>query len=131
MKRLILSILLIGSGVLVISFFATLTGDRDFLALFLNIPLILAAPIHLLISHGGDLPVYGLWLVVGLLMIALCCLWLGHWFYRTKWGKGLLYLGGLIWGATVYVGLYFYVELETQQGTASAWVPVIFKMIAV
>ena len=131
MKRLILSLLLIVSGGVVISFFATLTGGRDFQALFFNIPLIFTAPIQLLISHGSDLPVYGVCLIVGLLMTALFSVWLGHWFYRSIWGKGLLYLGGLIWGASVYVGLYFYLQLEAQKGTASAWVPVIAKMIVV
>ncbi|GAA4650139.1 hypothetical protein GCM10023116_24220 [Kistimonas scapharcae] len=131
MKRLILSLLLIASGGVVISFFATLTGDRDFQVLFFNIPLIFTAPIQLLLSHGSDLPVYGVCMIVGLLMTALFSVWLGHWFYRSIWGKGLLYLGGLIWGATIYVGLYFYMELGAQQGSASSWVPVFYKMIAV
>ncbi|OQX35079.1 MAG: hypothetical protein B0D91_11515 [Oceanospirillales bacterium LUC14_002_19_P2] len=131
MKRLILSLLLIVSGGMVISFFATLTGDRDFQAFFFNIPVIFMAPIQLLISHGSVLPVYGLCLIVGLLMTALFSVLLGHWLYRSIWGKGLLYLGGLIWGATIYVGLYFYVGLDAQQGSASVWAPVFFKMIAV
>ncbi len=110
MKRLILSLLLIVSGVLVISFFATLTGDRDFKVLLFNLPLAVMAPLQMLRDYGSDLPFFQQGLMVGVLMVSLCSMLLGHWFYQHIWGKGLLHLGGLIWGASVYVGFYFVMQ---------------------
>ena len=112
MKRLVLSLVLVLSGVSVINFFATLTGDRDFQAFFLGIPLTIMAPIQLVMNYGSDLPLHGIWLLVGTMITALLSVLLGHWFYQKLWGKGLLYIGGLIWGASVYVGMYFYMQIQ-------------------